>query len=85
MRILLCLLVLLPGWAAAQSLTRDAPFPRRPPTPPPYVDFDRPSSIPPNLPSPPGYRDARPNLDPFLPHRTGIEGKILTPAFGRGG
>jgi hypothetical protein len=49
------------------------------------IDYNRPSSVPPGVPVPPGYRDARPNLDPFLPHRSGIEGKILTPAFGGGG
>ena len=82
---LLLLLLLLPGFAAAQSLTRDAPVPRRPEPPPAVIDFNRPASVPPGVPVPPGYRDARPNLDPFLPHRSGIEQPIQTPAFGRGG
>jgi hypothetical protein len=87
MRLLLPLLLLAPGLAAAQSLTRDipTPTPRRPEPPPAVIDHNRPASVPPGVPVPPGYRDARPNLDPFLPHRSGIEGKILTPAFGRGG
>ena len=86
MRILSCLMLsLLPGLAAAQSLTRDIPVPRRPAPPPRVIDFDRPASVPPGIPTPPGYRDARPNLDPFSPHINGIEGKIVTPAFSRGG
>jgi hypothetical protein len=87
MRILppLTLLLLLPGLAAAQSLTRDLPLPRRPAPPPARVDFDRPASLPPGIPAPPGYREARPNLDPFAPHRSGIEQPILTPAFAGGG
>jgi hypothetical protein len=85
MRLLLIPLLLAPGLAAGQSLTRDIPIPRRPEPPPAVIDYNRPASVPPGVPVPPGYRDARPNLDPFLPHRSGIEGKILTPAFGRGG
>ena len=85
MRLLLIPLLLVPGLAAGQSLTRDIPTPRWPEPPPTVIDYNRPASVPPGVPVPPGYRDARPTLDPFLPHRSGIEGKILTPAFGRGG
>ena len=77
--------LLLPALAAAQSLTRDIPLPRRPAPPPARVDFDRPASLPPGVPSPAGYREARPNLDPFSPHRSGIEQPILAPAFTGGG
>ena len=62
---LLLLLLLLPGLAAAQSLTREHPVPRRPEPPPAVIDFNRPASVPPGVPVPPGYRDAQAQSRPL--------------------
>ena len=70
---LLLILLALPAMAGAQSLTRGMPPPR-----PPQV-CDRPHPAP--IPRPAGW----PNLDPFAPQPAPCDGRILTPAFGRGG
>ena len=85
MRLLLPAPAARPGFAAAQSLTRDDPDPA-PARAAAGGDRLQPARLgAAGVPVPPGYRDARPNLDPFLPHRSGIEQPIQTPAFGRGG